>query len=279
MALNIGKGLFSADEDIYGKKPIVPQYDPFGSYQKTIKENIALAPEAMKLADITNQYNLGTRTGLFEQLRPGYSGMLGQVAQNQDARIRGEISPDALGLLARQGAAWRQDSGVGGGGMGNFRDLRNFGRASMDVQRQGESDAANWLRTLTQTSLPDAVDIRDYSINPASRLSEDFNRDWLAAQVTASPDPAKRGQFDSKMAILGMMLSAYGGGAGYQGTYRPSYGNNNFGYGGEGGAAGGGGGWWSRMTRPSYAPQATPTNQGFDYNPTPSYDPNFSMFA
>jgi hypothetical protein len=44
-----------------------------------------------------------------------------------------------------------------------------------------------------------------------------FQRDLLAAKVKAAPDPIKRGRADQEMALAGMILSAYGGGAGYKG--------------------------------------------------------------
>lgn len=247
--INLLKGLLSPDEEIYGKKPIVPSYDPFASYKRTIGENIGLAPEAMKLADVTNQYNLRTRTGMFDMLMPGYSRTLGTVAQNLGARARGEIAPDVLSRIGREGAAWAVGSGVGRAPMADFRNLRNYGRTSMDAAYQAEGDIANWLRTLTQTSLPETVDIRDYSINPATRLTDEFARDKLAAELEAAPDPAERGLFDSQMGLLGMILSAYGGGGGYQNYNRPA---------GQGspspGAGQSGGSWWSRMLRPSYDP-------------------------
>lgn len=245
------KGLFTSDKDIYGTKPVIPPYDPFGSYNKTIGENIKLAPQAMKLANLTNQYNLGTRTGLFEQLVPGYTSTLSTVAANQAARARGEIAPDVLSRIARQGQAWRVGSGTGRAPIGNLRDLRNYGLTSMDVSRQGENDIANWLRLLAQTSMPEAVDIRDYSINPAARLQDEFAREKAVADIAASPDPGKRGQFDSAMALLGMVLSAYGGGAGYTGKSTPIN-ERGFGYGIGGSAPStGGGSWWSRAFRPT----------------------------
>lgn len=239
MGLNIGKGLLTADKDIYGRKPIVPELDFLASYGQTVSENQQLLPQVGQLQAQTNQVNFDALTNLFQQLDPNYRSTIGRIGENIASRTRGEIPLADIGEMGRENAAWQIGSGTGGAGIGNARMGRNLGLRSYDIQRQGEQDWASFINNLRRASMPEFADVRDYAINPAARLEQDWNRDWLAAQVTAAPDPAKRGQFDSKMALMGMILSAYGGGPGYQGTYRPQYGG--------GGGGGGGGGWWSRQ--------------------------------
>jgi hypothetical protein len=243
MALNIGKGLFSADKDIYGTKPVVPQYDPFSSYSNTIANNLALEPQAQKLATLTNQGNQASLMSLISGQYPGFEAAQTGVQNNISNEIGGVISPDVIRNIQNQGAVWGQQSGVGlNNPQVNFGDLRNYGLTSMALQHQGQADFQGYTDFLRKDVLPSPLDIRDYSINPQAALDQGFNRDWLAAQIQASPDPAARGQFDSKMAILGEVLSAYGGGAGYQGTYRgPNTGQGTIG----GGVGGGGANWWT----------------------------------
>lgn len=257
MGLNIGEGLFSADPEIYGRRPVVPQYDPQSSYAKTIASNIQLQPQAQKLAQLTNAGNQASLDALYQGIFPQYKSLMGDVQGNIANRVHGVMSPDVVRNIQNQGAIWGQNSGVGASSpQVDFLNLRNYGLTDMALQRQGESDLQNYLGFARSNLMPSPLDIRDYSINPSAALSEGFNRDWLANQIAASPDPAKRGQFDSKMAILGMVLSAYGGGAGYQNTYKPNYGGG--GGGNIGGGVGGGNNWWTNSyggdTQNNYSP-------------------------
>ncbi len=87
-----------------------------------------------------------------------------------------------------------------------------------------------------------------------------FQRDLLAAKSAAAPDPAARGRADQEMALLGMILSAYGGGAGYTGS---KYGSSGADVGGAGGGYPGyeGAGQWSGTTSSkSYLPSVANTS-------------------
>ena len=50
-----------------------------------------------------------------------------------------------------------------------------------------------------------------------------WQQNYLTEQINAMPDPVMRGVHDTIMQMIGMATSAYGGGAGYTGTYQPSY--------------------------------------------------------
>lgn len=250
---NYGKK--SRDPAVTGTKPVLPELA--ATYRKTIADNIGLAPEAMRLADLTNRYNLDTRINLFQSLNPQFQKTLGNIGTNLEARSRGELAPDVLSGLARRGAAWNLSSGTGMGGIGSSRLARDFGLTSMGVAREAQGDTAAWLEALTRNVLPEQVDIRDYSINP----EDAYNRDREAAFIRAGPNPEDRFAFDAKMAGLGMLLGFFGGGAG-------GYAGIGGGYGGGAGGAGGStmasdaprGGWWSRgNNRPSYSPAAYQT--------------------
>jgi hypothetical protein len=245
-SLNVGKGLFSADKDIYGTKPVVPEFDPYASYAKTIASNLKLEPQAQQLATLTNQGNQAALTGLIENQYPGFGAAQKGVQSNISDEIAGILYPDLVRNIQNQGAIWGQQSGIGlNNPQVDYADLRNYGLTGMALKQKGQADFQNYTDFLRKDVLPSPMDIRDYSINPASANTDEWQRNWLASQIAASPDPAARGQFDSKMAILGMILSAYGGGAGYQGTYR-GVGNGQGGSNTIGGGVGGGGGnWWT----------------------------------
>lgn len=256
----------SKDSAVTGTKPILPELA--STYQKTIADNTALAPDAMRLADITNRYNLDTRLNLYKSMMPDFEKTLGNVGRNLEARTRGEVAPDVLSGLARRGAAWNLSSGTGSGGIGANRLARDFGLTSMGISREAQGDTAGWLEALTRNVLPEQVDIRDYSISP----TDAYNRDREAAFIRAGPDPSERFSYDAHMTGLGMLMGFFGGGAGgYQGI--------GGGYGG--GGTGGGtstmasdapnGGWWSRSNnRPSYSPAAYQTGS---WNGSPEEGP------
>lgn len=255
----------SNNDEIYGTKPIVPIYDPEASYAKTIASNIALAPQAQKLAGITNKANQDQLFAMYQSVFPGYMGALGQTQDFLASERAGIVSPDVVRNIQDQGAIWGQTSGVGGGSQVDFKNLRNYGLTSMGVQRQGAADTQSYLNFLRGNFMTSPVDIRDYSINPAAALTDSWARDYEASKGDAGPDPGERGQFDSNMAILGMFLSAYGGGAGYTGQYKnPNQAGGNSGRSPGGGIGGGvGNNWWTQTEAPNYGGFNTGSSEGY----------------
>ncbi len=260
MALNFGEGLLSASEEVSGRRPVVPLYDPEASYLKTIKSNIALQPKAQELATLTNRGNAAALDTLLESIYPGFRTAQTEIQSGLAARRRGELSPDVVRGIQDEGAAWGIESGVGASSpMVDYRNLRNYGLSSMALERQGEQDTQSYLDFLRNTLLPSPLDLRDYSINPAVASQDEWNRNWLAEQVLASPDPAAREQMQNKMALMGMILGVYSGG-GYEA--QPPV--NEIGGGTRGGSGEGGDGgfgrWWSNSfggggsTQNNYSP-------------------------
>lgn len=213
-------------DELYGTKPIVPELDFFGSYNQTIADNMGLLPGAQKLAGQTNQANLANLTSLFESLDPKYQDTLLTIGETLNRRAKGDIG-DLGEKVARSSAAKQVGAGVAGSPFARDWTARDLGLTTYDVERTATGDMAQWLSHLRKDAMPVPADVRENQINPAKRMEDDFNRDWLSAQVTASPDPGERGAFDTKMGLAGMILSIYGGGAGYTNSYKPNYGGNS----------------------------------------------------
>jgi hypothetical protein len=96
---------------------------------------------------------------------------------------------------------------------------------------------------------------------------EEMQTDWQKNLIAAAPDPVARGESDAWNQLIGEVLSIYGGGAGYTGTYKPNYGGG----GGGGSGGGGGGGFWYTPAQSGtdvniYNSGGSGTSQGQDVN-------------
>lgn len=211
---------FGSKSELYGRKPIVPDAI---DYTKDLEE--ALATNKGLLPDLAEFAKLSTEemANVLEVAFPGYKGIRDQASENIGSMMRGEVPVDVQNQLERQAAERGQTLGYGGSQFGDNQFLRNFGLTSLQLTQQGLDSATRWITQAQNLSF----DFSKFLLGKEDAMRKtEFNwqRDWLAAQVKASPDPAVRGAYDSEMAFIGMVLSIYGGGAGYQNTYRPSYG-------------------------------------------------------
>lgn len=244
MAFALIKGIFGGS-DYYGSKPEIPAAPTTEGILKDVTAaNIAVAPEAARLAALTNKFNQ-------ENILANLRGVLGTEAVDEipkaigaklAAEIKGQLSPDMLASLRNTTAAQNLSSGTGPDSLfSQARTARDFGLASYDVSNRALGAYESWLEASSRLLSP-TLDLTSFFATPAlgaGIAGAKYERDYLAALTAAAPDPVKRGQFDSEMAILGMVLSAYGGGAGYTGKvqqpWEGSSGSGSFGSGGSGG--------------------------------------------
>lgn len=220
-------GGFGSDEDLYGKKPVVP---PRIDFEQLTQENIALLPSLKNLASLSTD----ALADLMERAMPGYKTLRDSTTGSIQNLLTGQATDYERNTLRRIGAELGVESGQVGGDFGNYKTLGVSLQFLNQRTQQGLSSAQQWIAQSQSRTF-------DFSKMFKTREDAQFDwqRDWLAAQVEAAPDPAKRGAFDSEMAFIGMVLSAYGGGAGYTQGYNPSGGGAGAG-GGYGGGAGGG---------------------------------------
>lgn len=232
-------GDFGSSADIYGKRPEVPQFPDFGTYlKKTIKTNISSLPRIEELAEKS--------TELYRQLldvaNPGATDLLNAGTENIKKMLAGELPKDVEEQLRRNAAEASIGAGTGASEFSGFRTARDLGLASLDLTQRGLAAAERWVAQAQSRTF----DFSKMFLGPQDAIRQaegQWSRDWLHAQVEASPDPGARGEFDSEMAMIGMVLSAYGGGAGYTGGYRSPYGGGGGGGAGPGYGGGTGGGY------------------------------------
>lgn len=207
-------------EKVYGRKPNVPKLKTAADAQKeALAANQANFADIAKLATQTNTLNQEQLNRLIDMtLGPG---VREQFQKNLVSQARGEIPDDVRNAIYR-GNAERSASGnaFGGGGFSRNVNARDLGLTSLQITNNALSSAEQWLNAAKAPTF-DAMGM--FGISTAQQYAantDQFNRDLLAEKIAAAPDPAARGVFDSNMALAGMILSAYSGGAGYQGTYR-----------------------------------------------------------
>lgn len=218
----------SSDSDLYGTRPVVPgRIDYTSDLNDAIATNMAMLPSLRELGLASTD----VFTAMQERALPGYTGLRDSTTGVLASKLRGEIPRDVQQLLERNAAEKGITMGTSGSDLNQFDELRNLGLTSLAIQNQGLQQTSSWLAQ----NRGNAFDFTKMFLGKedAIRRSEfNWGRDWLASQVKAAPDPQTRGAWDTEMGFIGEILSVYGGGAGYQQTYR----------GGGSGSGGGGGG-------------------------------------
>lgn len=212
------------NEALYGKKPSLPSAPTsLEILQKSLEANKAVLPDATALAKEVNTANQTELDRLIELKIPGGSDL---IAKNLTAAMKGEMLPGELRALHR----WLAEGAVGGGYRGGGFDLskRGLEEASASGKRtmEGMASAQRWLAQ----SVAPTFSLTNMFTSPAQQYAISQNqwaRDVGQAKIDAAPDPAVRGEFDTFMSLVGMVLSAYSGGAGYTGKEKPETGMPN----------------------------------------------------
>jgi hypothetical protein len=105
--------------------------------------------------------------------------------------------------------------------MGRNLEARDLGLTSLQLTQQGLNAAERWLAGTKALAVPGQFDVSAMFLSPAQRVSAtvanntgQFNRDLMAANVAAAPDPTMR--------AIGGLFSQVGGslfGAGLTGAF------------------------------------------------------------
>lgn len=208
-----------SDEDIYGRKPIVPNFPSYSAALREITQgNLAALPSLQKLGiKSTKAYS-----EMMEAAYPG-TGELKDLGMNA---IKGFLTGKVPGFdeyAQRRGAELSRESGTAGSGFGFGQELNFSFNELAKLTKIGLDTASQWI----EQARSQTFDFSKMFLGPQDAIRQvegRWSRDWLANQVEAAPDPVSRGIFDSEMAWIGMVLSAYGGGPGYTQGYRQNYG-------------------------------------------------------
>lgn len=224
--------------DVFGTKPKVPgAIDYTKDLNEAITTNKNLLPELSAFAKLST----AEMANVLEIAFPGYKGIRDTAGKGIASMLRGEVPADVQRELEQKAAERGQSLGYGGSQFGENQFLRNFGLTSLQMVQQGLDSANKWINQAQNLSF----DFSKFFLGKedAMRRTEfNWQRDWLAAQVKAAPNPVARGEYDAEMGIIGMGLSAYAGGAGYTQQYRSQYSTPNAGGGGGGSGYFGNGG-------------------------------------
>ena len=234
---------------IYGTKPTVPNLG--AEQQKAIGADVAALPGLEGLASSVNQFTQAQKNQMLSFVTPDWQKNLGLAGEDISKMLQGELPTSDIAMSQLSSVSSALGAGTGGTGMMGNLVARDLGLRQQDIINKGLSANEAWLKTAESLTAPQ-FDFTKMFISP----EQQFQRDWQQSLITAAPDPVARGESDAWNALIGEVLSIYGGGAGYQGTYRPNY-----------GGGGGGGG---------YVPPNADLNSYFTAEPSQS-DQTFNI--
>lgn len=197
-----------------GKKVKVPQFqkvDVEGEQRKAIQNNLANFDQASQLAAKTTSADQAVLTEQLRKAIPGYDQIISKASQNIQSQLGGEINPDVSAQVQRSSAARALAGGYGASsGLGRSLTARDLGLTSMGIQQQGFGNALNFIQSQRRAATVNPMSVSSMFISPSQRLNialqenqNMFQRDLMAAQVAAQPDPM--------MAAIGGSLSNMGG--------------------------------------------------------------------
>lgn len=224
------------------KVPALPELKLGDEQQKAITANIAAAPGASKLAQLSQDQI----TKMIEQAVPGFEGIKTTASNNISSLLKGEIPTDVSAAVKRGSAGTSLAGGFGGTGASRNLVARDLGLVSLDLTQKGLSSAESWLKSMEQLYAPSEAIFSGMFVSPGQMASFDveernmqFERQWLQNQIEAMPAPWAE---DMKQFVYHAM-SAYSGTAVKPNPYSTpgSFGRGWGGTGGDTGALGGGG--------------------------------------
>lgn len=211
------KQMFSDGDDYFGRRLEVPELPPLADVLGGgVSANRQALPGIQELGRGVNAFNQEETLKLLERMTPGFTEGLKGSSANAYALIRGEVPGDVSDAIMRSGAARALGGGYAGTPFARNATLRDLGLTSLEGQARGAAELRSTAGLVS--GLFPQFDVTGQLATPAMALDytySKFQRDLLAAKAAAGPDPAARGRADQEMALMGMILSAYSGGSGY----------------------------------------------------------------
>lgn len=213
----------------FGNKPKVPKFEQVDTSKEqlsAIAGNAAAMPALNKLATDLNLFSQQQNDKMLENAFGGfYSSIKSQIGKNILSEVSGEIPTDVSEAVRRNSAAKSLYGGFGGTGMSRNLTARDLGLTSLDLTQKGLDSAGRWMASGAKAP---QFDLSGFLVSPQTRIqtqmfnsTNQFDRDWLANQVDAAPDPFMRalGQAfindeSSYMQMLGSASGSGGGGGG-----------------------------------------------------------------
>lgn len=208
----------------FGDKPKVPQFnqiDPSEEQLAAIKGNLAALPGAQDLASRTNTFNQAELERMLAVALPGFANIRNNIGQNISSLVAGEIPGDVSDAVHRNSAVKALYGGFGGTGAARNLTARDLGLTSLALTEKGLDSATRWL---SSAATAPRFDVSSMFISPQTRIQTEmfnstnqFDRDWLASQVKAAPDPFMRALGQAFIQDEGAIMGAVGSAAGASG--------------------------------------------------------------
>jgi hypothetical protein len=217
-ALMVGGAAMSA-----GRRTRVPEIrrvDTEREQREAIRQNIASIAPAAELSRKATEADQATLESQLRRAIPGYDQLIGQASRNIGASLRGELTPEVTSQVQRSTAGRALMGGYGGGsGFGRALTARDLGLTSLNLQQQGLGQAMNFIQNQRSTGMVQPFSVSSMFVSPTQRInlalqenSMQFNRDVMAAQEAAKPNPMMAAIGGSFSNIGGMMFGDFLGG-------------------------------------------------------------------
>lgn len=217
-----------SDEELYGRRPKVPDSPNFGAIAgEQIQANIKNLPSLRELASLSTD----AINAMLEQSLPGYKTLRDTGTNLLTSWARGEVSPEADADIQRRAAEMGIALGTTGSKFNEHRQLKTTLDYKTGLQERALAAAPSWIAQARNNTFDFS---KMFIFDPFREGEFRWQRDWLASQVAAAPDPSKRGALETELAVLGISAGVMGGNA-YGGSgYSPqaSYGQGMSGGGG-----------------------------------------------
>lgn len=214
---------------VYGDKPVVPYFVPTdtGRSQKTaIGNNLGSFDMSSRLASKTNAFNQEEAQKAFNEFTGGQgAGMFSKANENIDDYLSGIVPDDVSSAINRSSAAKALGGGFGGSQMHGDLTARDLGLTSLDLQKFGVQALPGIISSQQSSRGARMMDPSSMFVTPTQQLGIDeryndslFDRNWMANQVEAMPDPTSVAYAQGISSDIGGVTSAlgsmYGGGGG-----------------------------------------------------------------
>jgi hypothetical protein len=219
-ALMIGGAAMSAGRRV--RVPEIRRVDTEREQREAIRQNIASIAPASELSRRATEADQATLESQLRRAIPGYDQLIGQASRNIGASLRGELTPEVTSQVQRSTAGRALMGGYGGGsGFGRALTARDLGLTSLNLQQQGLGQAMNFIQNQRSTGMVQPFSVSSMFVSPTQRInlalqenSMQFNRDVMAAQEAAKPNPMMAAIGGSFSNIGGMMFGDFMGGRG-----------------------------------------------------------------
>ena len=208
---------------IFGKRPVVPPFDPISiDEQQTgaIEGNINAVGKAAELARLQQEADQENLLGGIRAAFPGYDDYVSGTTDVIQQLMSGEVPEQVRRQIQNQRAAMGVSTGTSGSQRLEFSTARDLGLTSLDLTMKGLQTGSQFFQQQRAGAVAAPMSVTSMFQSPAARLahatserSMRFQRDYAANKVAASPSPVASSLFNIGMAMVGGMVGGPAGAA------------------------------------------------------------------